>query len=98
MRSVWDIGAGSYVKVKKLGVWSPSASQFIIVDDVPISTEKKICLSTTLLEWDGGVGDDDFGSTSRLISFDTGWVGEHVLAVHGKDDNAADVTVRITLE
>ena len=78
----------------------PPAPISIDVVDVALGKGQSICLSAHIWEDDpiaeGGF-DDDFGSEARLIAYDTGWEGEHVLHLNGGGNSAVDVTVSIAI-
>ncbi len=94
---VWNLGSNQYVAIPEFSTWTPTSSIYVDIDDLPIGVDQDICLFAELWEKDDFF-DDYFGYHERMISFGTGWGGDHVLQPRGDGDNAIDVHVRITLE
>jgi thiol-activated cytolysin len=97
---IWALEQGSWISLPEMSTWTPTSPVAITLEDVPIGEKQYICLSTQMLESDADElnSDDDFGTDARLISFEAGWPGEHVLQARGDQERGVDVKVRVTVE
>lgn len=95
--SLWHMDKGSWVEIAKKSTWYPGNPQMQLWDNVAFGPSQRLCVMASLTEYDP-IGPDDFGSDQVLISFDSGWSGEHVLHLSGTKNQAAEITVRISME
>jgi hypothetical protein len=99
---LWRLNDGSWLNMTILTTWQPPSPVFVDINDVPIGAGQALCVQGQIKEEDESTGefteDDDFGEEQRLISFESGWAGDHTLHLHGMGENAADVTLHITIE
>ena len=100
--AIWFLDTGQFVSFPKFGSWTPDNPASISVEDVAFGEGQHLCLFTHILENDQESGElsanDDFGKDALLISFDQGWLGEHVLQARGDGENAVDAHVTISLQ
>jgi hypothetical protein len=99
---VWRLNDGSWLNIPILTTWKPPKPVFVDISDVYMGAGQVLCVRGQLKEEDESTGefteDDDFGKEERLLSFENSWAGDHTLHPHGPGENAADITVRITIE
>jgi thiol-activated cytolysin len=99
---LWELEDGQWLEVEEFSTWTPTSSTYVDLYDLPVGPEQKICLFADFWEEDGATfelsGDDDFGSFERLIGFETGWSGDHVLQPRGDGQNALDVRLHIDIQ
>jgi len=99
---LWRLEDGQWITVPELSSWTPTSATYLDLDDLPIGTGQNICLFAEMWDEDGSTfelsGDDFYGSFERLIAFDTGWSGEHVLQPRGDGENAIDVRVHMDVD
>ena len=85
-----------------ISIWKPSSPTFVDLNGVPVGDGKVLCLYGDIWEEDYSTGelssDDDFGFEARLIKYENGWDGNHVLQLRGPGQNALDVTISVSIE
>jgi hypothetical protein len=93
---------GSWISFPEYGTWTPSAPQYIEVEDVPVDEDARLCIIADMWEEDGSTGelsaDDDYGVAGLLVGFESGWGGTHHVLTQGSGTNSTDVAVRVTVE
>jgi hypothetical protein len=94
--TIWEVGDGSWVSVPADGQWAPENPPSQSVAGLFVDHDSQICLSAMLTELDLGY-DDSLGNVSRLVRFDAGWPGQHLLRLQGEGSAVAEVTIDITL-
>ena len=96
---IWNLDSSQYQVIDEFSSWAPTSAVYIDVDDLPIGADQQLCIYADLWESDDFLNsDDDFGYHERMIGFNTGWDGDHVLQPRGDGENGVDVRLRITLE
>jgi thiol-activated cytolysin len=96
---LWNLNSEQYQVIDEFSSWAPTSAVYIDIDDLPIGADQQLCIFAELWENDDFLnGDDDFGYHERMIAFNTGWAGDHVLQPRGDGENGVDVRLSITLE
>jgi thiol-activated cytolysin len=94
---LWRLEDGQHIDLETGSTWTPSAPTYFDLTDVPVGPGQRICLTATFFE-DDLFGDDLFGSFERVVAWESGWLGEHVLQPRGDGENALDVRIKIDME
>jgi len=93
-----DLDEGQWLTMDKFTSWSPTSATYLDLNRVPIGLDESVCIFAEFWEHDGIFGDDYFGYHERLVSFETGWAGDHVLQPRGDGEAAVDVRLRISVD
>jgi hypothetical protein len=100
--ALWQLAEGSWQDVAEYSTWKPSSPTYVDLNGVPVGDGKVLCLYGDIWEEDYSTGelssDDDFGFEARLIKYENGWDGNHVLQLRGPGQNALDVTISVSIE
>lgn len=100
--ALWQLAEGSWQDIAEYSTWKPSSPTFVDLNGVPVGDGKVLCLYGDIWEEDYSTGelsgDDDFGFEARLIKYENGWDGNHVLQLRGPGQNALDVTINVSIE
>jgi thiol-activated cytolysin len=98
---IWHLPNDEWVPLPEGGDYTPASPVYETLEDVMIGPGSQLCIYAHFYEddsFDSLFGtDDDFSWDNRLITFDMGWEGEHVLQTHGGGGNAIDVTIDLSL-
>ncbi|MBN4050216.1 thiol-activated cytolysin family protein [Desulfobulbus sp. AH-315-M07] len=98
---IWNLPNDEWVLLPEDGSYSPPSPIYETIEDVVVGPDSQLCIYAHFFEDDSldflfGT-DDDFSWDNRLITFDMGWEGEHVLQTHGDGDRAIDVTLKLSM-
>ncbi len=92
-----NLGSDQYISMEEHSTWAPPAGSGFARANIPMGEGEKLCVFAEMYESDT-FSDDDFGATARIVEFEVGWGGDHVLHTQGSGENALDVRLRLTVE
>jgi thiol-activated cytolysin len=99
---LWALDDGQWIDIEELSTWTPTTDTYVDLEQVGVGPDAQVCLFAELWEEDYSTfelsGDDWFGSFERIVGFETGWQGDHVLQPRGEGENAVDIRLRIDVE